>query len=385
MPIELQPIYHENLIVKMKKIICIIGTRPEAIKMAPVIIALKEEKWLSVKVLVTGQHREILDQVLCSFGIIPDIDLNVMTVNQTLPSLTSKLIVGVSEILEQEAPDLVLVQGDTTTVFAASLAAFYKNILIGHIEAGLRTNDMSNPFPEEANRVLTSRLAKWHFAPTISAKRNLVLEGIAENSIQVTGNTVIDSLKIISAQDNKVQIPILSDRKLILLTCHRRENFGKPFENICNSIRRLAHEFSGEIQILYPVHPNPNVFKMAHKILGGIDNITLCGPLEYIDFVSILKKAHFVITDSGGVQEEAPFLGKPVLVLRKETERPEAIDIGVAKLIGTEEEKIYLEVKKLLTNDDVYMKMSKGGSPYGDGHASSRIVSTLRNYFNESE
>jgi UDP-N-acetylglucosamine 2-epimerase (non-hydrolysing) len=368
----------------MKKIVCVIGTRPEAIKMAPVILALKKSKWAEVRVLVTGQHREMLDQVLRIFKISADIDLNLMKENQSLPELTSRLIVTVSNVLESEAPDVVLVQGDTTTVFASALAAFYKKIPFGHIEAGLRTNDMGNPFPEEANRVLTGRLANWHFAPTITAKKNLILEGIPEKNILVTGNTVIDALKLISDLNNEIFIPFDKNKKIILFTCHRRENFGDPFKHICKAIVEIAREYLDQIEIIFPVHPNPNISKVAHEFLGNVKNVILCKPLDYVDFVTVLKKSYLVITDSGGVQEEAPFLGKPVLVLRGETERPEAVEIGVAKLIGCNQDNIISEVRRILSDDSAYLKMSKGGSPYGDGKASSRIIQTLQNYFNES-
>ena len=384
MPIELAGIYLRPLNNIMIKIVCVIGTRPEAIKMAPVVLALRKSKWAEVRVLVTGQHREMLDQVLRIFKISADIDLNLMRENQSLPELTSRLIVGVSNLLEREAPDAVLVQGDTTTVFASALAAFYKKIPFGHIEAGLRTNDMGNPFPEEANRVLTGKLAKWHFAPTLTAKNNLILEGIPDKNIQVTGNTVIDAIKLILDLNNQISLPINPHKKLILFTCHRRENFGEPFRNICKAILKISSEYIDQIEILFPVHPNPNISLVAHELLGNINNIILCKPLDYVDFITILKKSHIVVTDSGGVQEEAPFLGKPVLVLRNETERPEAVEIGVAKLIGSDQENILAELRNILSDDSVYLKMSRGGSPYGDGNASSRIIQTLKNYYNES-
>lgn len=385
MPIELVDIYPRTLNKLMIKIVCIIGTRPEAIKMAPVVIALRKSKWAEVRILVTGQHREMLDQVLTIFKISADIDLNIMRENQSIPELTSRLIVAVSNLLEREAPDAVLVQGDTTTVFASALAAFYKKIPIGHIEAGLRTNDMGNPFPEEANRVLTGRLAKWHFAPTITSKNNLILEGIPEKNIQVTGNTVIDAIKLISDLNNQISLPINPQKKLILFTCHRRENFGEPFRNICNALRKIASEYSNEVEVLFPVHPNPNISKLAYELLGNISNIILCKPLDYIDFITILNKSYIVVTDSGGIQEEAPFLGKPVLVLRNETERPEAVEIGVAKLIGCNQENVYAELRNILSDDSIYLNMARGGSPYGDGNASLRIIEILKKYFNESK
>ena len=368
------------MILKIKKIFCVVGTRPEAIKMAPLILALKKEQWVNLRVVVTAQHRHMLDQINNFFDITPDIDLNLMQVNQTLAGLTSKILVQFHNALINETPDLVLVQGDTTTVMAAALACFYCHIPIGHIEAGLRTGDLKNPFPEEVNRVIASKLASWHFAPTEGSKQNLLKEGIQNEKIVVTGNTVIDAL-LISA-NKKIDLPFKFDanKTLILVTCHRRENFGKPFENICQALKILANNNSS-VQFLYPVHLNPNIKEVAYKMLSNTANIILCEPLGYPQFVAVMKKAHLIITDSGGVQEEAPALGKPVLVLREETERPEAVQNGVARLIGNNIQHIVDEVQLLLNDQEEYKSMAKGGSPYGDGKASERIVQTLKNYF----
>lgn len=365
------------------KIICVVGTRPEAIKMAPVILALKKEPWAEVCVLATAQHREILDQVLSLFEIIPDIDLNIMQPNQSLASLTARLLLKLDDVLQVEKPDVVLVQGDTTTVMTVALTCFYHKIFIGHIEAGLRTWDMQNPFPEEANRVIASRLARWHFAPTSSSKQNLLQEGIAEEAIEVTGNTVIDALILTADKDPKLNIKLDAERRLILITSHRRENFGKPFREICRALHTLATR-NLDVQFLYPVHPNPNVKDVAYEILDECSNIHLCEPLAYAPFVAAMKRSYFVISDSGGVQEEAPALGKPVLVLREETERPEAIEFGVVKLVGANYERIVDEAQCLLDDVAAYEKMARGVSPYGDGKASGRIVEVIKKYFESS-
>lgn len=359
----------------MKKIFCVIGTRPEAIKMAPVIFELKKQEFLEVKVLATSQHREMLKQILGVFEILPDFDLDVMEKNQGLESLTAKILVQTSVLLEKEKPDIVLVQGDTTTVMAAAMAAFYKKIPIGHIEAGLRTGDMQNPYPEEFNRVLVSKMAKWHFAPTSSAKQNLLAEGVHEQSIYVTGNTVIDALYY-AIQKNPSANESSLKKKTILITCHRRENFGKPLENICTALLRIAKDFP-DVYFKFPVHPNPNISDFVRARLSNQANIILTDPLGYLELIKTLSECHFVLTDSGGIQEEAPALGKPVLVLREETERPEAVSYGVAKLVGTNPEVIYEEVHRLLSDQNQYKNMSKGVSPYGDGQAAQRIVHAL--------
>lgn len=363
-----------------KKLLCVIGTRPEAIKMAPVILALKKEPWANVRVLATAQHRHMLDQVNEFFGIDPDIDLNIMRPNQALTTLTARLLLELDDVLKAEKPDAVLVQGDTTTVMVVALACFYHHIPIGHIEAGLRTWDMLNPFPEEANRVIATKLARWHFAPTEGARRNLLKEGVPDSEIIVTGNTVIDALLMTAAK--KLELPVSLDpaKRLILVTSHRRENFGEPFRSICRALRTLA-ERNPEVQFLYPVHPNPNVKNVAHEFLVGLPNFTLCEPLDYAPFIAAMKRAYIILTDSGGVQEEAPALGKPVLVLRDETERPEAVEEGVVKLVGPNFERIVDETQRLLDDESAYRAMARGVSPYGDGHAAERIVKTLREHF----
>jgi len=364
----------------MKKILCVIGTRPEAIKMAPVILALKNESWANVRVLATAQHRQMLDQVLNFFGIKPDIDLDIMRPNQALATLTARLMLELDEVLQLEKPDVVLVQGDTTTVMTAALACFYHRIPIGHVEAGLRTWDMQNPFPEEANRVITARLSRWHFAPTESSRQNLLREGISDKHIMVTGNTVIDALLMTASKDLELGIEIDPSKRLVLITSHRRENFGEPFRNICRALQTLA-ERNPDVQFLYPVHPNPNVSDVAHEMLDGCPNIYLCAPLDYAPFVAAMKRSYLIISDSGGVQEEAPALGKPVLVLRDETERPEAVDQGVVKLVGPNYDRIVEEAQRLLDDESAYREMARGISPYGDGRGAERIVKVLREHF----
>ncbi|MGF6329460.1 UDP-N-acetylglucosamine 2-epimerase (non-hydrolyzing) [Pseudomonas sp. BS3782 TE3695] len=361
------------------KIMCTVGTRPEAIKMAPVILALKQQPWAEVRVLATAQHRHMLDQVMTFFGIVPDIDLNIMKPNQTLTELTARLLLELDKVLLEEKPDVVLAQGDTTTVFAMALACFYRRIPFGHVEAGLRTWDMQNPFPEEANRVLAGRLTRWHFAPTESSKANLLREGIPDQDITVTGNTVIDALLMTAAKDLTLGIDLDDSKRLILVTSHRRENFGAPFLEICRALKTLA-ESNSDVQILYPVHPNPNVKDVAYDVLGNTPNIILCEPLDYAPFIAAMKKAYLIISDSGGVQEEAPALGIPVLVLRDETERPEAVDMGVVKLVGPNHDPILKEAQTLLDNPAAYKAMARGVSPYGDGKGAERIVAVLKEY-----
>lgn len=362
------------------KCLCVVGTRPEAIKMAPVILALKNEPWANVRVLATAQHRHILDQVLNFFDIEPDIDLDIMRPNQALTTLTARLLLDLDDVLSAEEPDVVLVQGDTTTVMTAALACFYHRIPVGHVEAGLRTWDMQNPFPEEANRVIAGKLARWHFAPTEGSRQNLLKEGIPDSEILVTGNTVIDALLMTAAKPVELGIEFDRSKKLVMVTSHRRENFGEPFRNICRALKTLA-ENNPEVQFLYPVHPNPNVKDVAHEFLGDIQNFILCEPLDYAPFVAAMKQSYLILTDSGGVQEEAPALGKPVLVLRDETERPEAVEQGVVKLVGPNYEKIVAEAQRLLDDEDAYHAMARGVSPYGDGHAAERIVNVLREHF----
>lgn len=363
-----------------KKILCVVGTRPEAIKMAPVILALKSESWADVRVLATAQHRHMLDQVMSFFNIDSDIDLNIMRPNQALTALTARLLLELDDVFLAEKPDVVLAQGDTTTVMTVALACFYHRVLFGHVEAGLRTWDMQNPFPEEANRVIASRLAHWHFAPTESSRQNLLREGISDKDIVVTGNTVIDALLMTASKDLELGFELDETKRPILVTSHRRENFGEPFRNICRALRTLA-ERNADIQIIYPVHPNPNVTDVAHEMLGGCSNIILCEPLDYAPFIAAMKKAYFIISDSGGVQEEAPALGKPVLVLRDETERPEAVEYGVVKLVGPHYERIVEEAQLLLDDALAYRAMAQGISPYGDGKGAERIVTVLREHF----
>ncbi|MFZ3135805.1 MAG: UDP-N-acetylglucosamine 2-epimerase (non-hydrolyzing) [Thermodesulfovibrionales bacterium] len=377
----------------MQTIVTIFGTRPEAIKMAPVIIKLRaKSKELRTIVCVTAQHREMLDQVLDIFQIRPDYDLGIMKQNQSLFDVTVNGLKKLENILKKEKPDIILVQGDTTTTFIASLAAYYLKIKIGHIEAGLRTKDKFNPFPEEINRRLTDCLADLYFVHTKQAKENLLREGVDKRKIFLTGNTVIDALQIIVKKQNnkKIQKEIeqrfflnygisFDNKKLILVTGHRRESFGRDFENICKGLKKIALS-NQDIQIIYPVHLNPNVQNPVRKILSGMSNVHLIEPLDYFTFVWLMNRAYLILTDSGGIQEEAPSLGKPVLVMRKKTERTEGIEAGTAKLVGTDSEKIYSEVKELLENIRLYQKMSKAVNPYGDGKAAERIVERLAYY-----
>tara|TARA_Y100001935_G_C17310122_1_gene515295 strand:+ start:2880 stop:4007 length:1128 start_codon:yes stop_codon:yes gene_type:complete len=367
----------------MKKVLFIFGTRPEAIKMAPVIkVFKKKSNYFKTYVAVTAQHREMLDQVLNLFDIKPDFDLNLMSQNQSLESLTSKILIGSSKIYKEIRPDLIFVQGDTTTTFAAALAAFYNKIKVGHIEAGLRTNLMFNPFPEEINRRMTSSLSSFHFPPTDKSEKNLLKEGINSQKVLITGNTVIDALLIVSEKIEKESDYFekffsknyrikFDQKKIVLVTGHRRESFGQGFESICNAIKKIA--ITNDIEIIYPVHLNPNVQEPVKKILMNIDNIHLIPPLDYAPFVFLMKKSYLILTDSGGIQEEAPSLGKPVLIMRNSTERLEGIKSGTGKLVGTESESILSEVQLLLDNIKIYNKMSKSNNPYGDGSASIKI------------
>lgn len=366
----------------MIKVLSVFGTRPEAIKMAPVLRQLAQHPDLFVsRVCVTAQHRQMLDQIVQLFEITPDYDLNLMRPNQTLAKLTTEIIDGLSAILEQEKPDWLLVQGDTTTVFAAALAAFYHGVKIGHVEAGLRTWDKRQPFPEEANRRLTSVLADLHFAPTESARANLIKENVAPETIVVTGNTVIDALYWASSlpyDDRAGDLTCIpQDKRIVLVTAHRRENFGEPLKNICRAIRQLAHEYADTLHFVYPVHLNPNVQTVAYDFLAGIPNISLLGPLDYLPLIQVMKAAFLVLTDSGGIQEEAPGLGKPVLVLRNTTERPEAVTAGTVKLVGTDEAAIVAAVRLLVEDEHEYLRMAKAANPYGDGYAAQRIVEHL--------
>lgn len=373
------------------KILSVFGTRPEAIKMAPLVKALAEDGFFDSRVCVTAQHREMLDQVLELFEITPEYDLNLMKAGQDLYDITSGVLLGLREVLKDFQPDIVLVHGDTATTFAATLAAFYARIPVGHVEAGLRTHDLYSPWPEEANRQLTGRLAKWHFAPTERNRKDLLAEQVNDEAIVVTGNTVIDALHWVIdkiANDAALQSSIneqltragltadLANQKLVLITGHRRENFGQGFENICQALRELATRHP-DVNFVYPVHLNPNVQKPVKTLLAGLNNVHLISPLGYEPFVHLMQQSYLVLTDSGGVQEEAPGLGKPVLVMRDTTERPEAVDAGTVKLVGTSVEQIVSEVSNLLSNSSAYAEMSRAHNPYGDGKACTRICDFL--------
>lgn len=368
--------------MKQKKVLCVVGTRPEAIKMAPVINRLKEEGYCDLKVLSTAQHREILDQMLKLFGIAPDIDLNIMKQGQTLAELTANLMPPLEQCLKHEKPDLVLAQGDTTTAFLVSLSCFYQQIAFGHVEAGIRTGEFFSPFPEEMNRVLISRLSSLNFAPTEQARQNLLEEGFDAATIYVTGNTVIDALFAILKLNLPLDLRILPDRQLLLVTAHRRENFGEKLENICHALRVIV-ENNPQVQLLYPVHPNPHVRGTVYPILSNHPRILLTEPLPYGVFVTAMKKAHFIISDSGGVQEEAPALGKPVLILRESTERPEAVRAGSARLVGADPDSIITSAQELLDSPEAYRKMVSLESPYGDGKAAKRIAGIIKQIFEE--
>lgn len=370
-----------------KKVLVIFGTRPEAIKMAPLIKLMQSR--MDVKVCVTAQHREMLDQVLDLFEIIPDYDLNVMRPEQDLFDLTNRVLIGIKKILLNIRPDYVLVHGDTTTTMASSIAAFYMKIPIGHVEAGLRTYNASSPFPEEINRQLTTRLAKFHFVPTSMAKENLLKEQVPDKNIYLTGNTVIDSLMSVISKARKKnypnhlldELPFLKDAlskyaRIILVTGHRRENFGKGFEQICHALFNIAKNFP-DVQIIYPVHLNPNVRLPVKSILSKIPNIHLLEPMDYLSFVKLMDQSYLILTDSGGIQEEAPSLGKPVLVMRDTTERPEAVLAGTVRLVGSDKQKIFFAVSDLLKNTDKYKVMAKAHNPYGDGKASERICKVI--------
>lgn len=361
----------------MKKVMLVFGTRPEAIKMCPLIKELKTRNDINTYVCVTGQHRQMLDQVLKAFDVVPDYDLSIMKEKQTLFDVTTNILINIREILIKFKPDVVLVHGDTSTTFATALACFYLQIPVGHVEAGLRTNDIYSPYPEEFNRQVVSIIAKFNFAPTESSKFNLQNEGKNPNSIYVTGNTSIDALKTtVRADYFHEQLDWASDCKLIMLTAHRRENLGQPMHNMFKAIRRLVDERS-DIKVIYPVHMNPVVREAAKEYLGGTDRIRIIQPLDVLDFHNFLAKSYLILTDSGGIQEEAPSLGKPVLVMRDTTERPEGVAAGTLKLVGTNEDVIYETFKLLLEDEDEYNKMSKASNPYGDGFASKRIADII--------
>nr|WP_304528935.1 UDP-N-acetylglucosamine 2-epimerase (non-hydrolyzing) [Oceanicoccus sp. KOV_DT_Chl] len=376
------------------KVLNVFGTRPEAIKMAPVVLGLQNDPNFFPLVCVTAQHREMLDQVLSIFDIKPDFDLNLMKPGQSLAEITSRVLHGVSDVIKETKPDIVLVHGDTTTCFAASLAAFYEGVKIGHVEAGLRTGNMQAPFPEEANRSLVGRLSNFNFAPTPAAVNNLLAENISESTITKTGNTVIDALKIATDKVKHLDEDLLEhqfgtdiinkvsdkSRKLILITGHRRENFGQGFIDLCNAIKELANNHP-DWDFIYPVHLNPNVQTPVNKILNGLDNVILIKPLEYLPFVWIMSNADLILTDSGGVQEEGPSLGKPVLVMRDVTERPEAVEAGTVLLVGTNTKSITNGIENVLNDDTLYNKMATAINPYGDGKATPRIIQTLTDNF----
>jgi UDP-N-acetylglucosamine 2-epimerase (non-hydrolysing) len=363
------------------RVLSVFGTRPEAIKMAPVVQQLGGTPGVLSRVCITAQHRQMLDQVLELFGLQPDYDLDLMKPDQPLNELTAAVFTGLEPVLRGFGPDWVLVQGDTTTVMAAGLSAYYHRVRVGHVEAGLRTGDKWQPFPEEINRKVLGAVADLHFAPTEWARGNLLREGVSEASIRVTGNPVIDALRQVLRQPCDLEAgPLhgrLDGRKLLLVTAHRRENFGAPMERIFGALLRIAREFEPLVQLVYPVHMNPNVYEPAHQLLGGVANIHLIPPLDYLPMVHLMKRAYLVLTDSGGLQEEAPAVGTPVLVMREVTERPEALEAGTALLVGTDPERIYAEAKRLLENPQAQAAMARANNPYGDGHAAERIVAAL--------
>ncbi len=368
----------------MIKVMSIFGTRPEAIKIAPLVKELEKRKEIESIVCVTAQHREMLDQVLNTFDIKPDYDLNIMKQGQSLADVTTRALVGLEEVIKKVKPDIVLVHGDTTSTFAGSLAAFYNQVAIGHVEAGLRTYDKYSPYPEEMNRQMVDRLSDMYFAPTEISKDNLLKEKIDESKIYITGNTAIDAMS--TTVDENYTHPELdwinAGERMILLTAHRRENLGEPMRHIFRAIKRVVDEFS-DVKVIYPIHMNPKVREVANEVFGDADRVKLIEPLEVFDFHNFQNKSYIILTDSGGIQEEAPSLGKPVLVLRDTTERPEGIKAGTLKLVGTDEDVIYEETKKLLLDKKEYEKMSKASNPYGDGHASERIVDAIIEYFNK--
>ncbi len=369
----------------MLRTLFVFGTRPEAIKMCPIIGHLRTRPDdFSVRVCVTAQHRSMLDQVLEVFHVVPDVDLNVMQAGQSLGASAARILTELEPVLRSEKPDVVVVQGDTTTTFTAALAAFYQNIPVAHVEAGLRTGDITEPFPEEMNRVLTGRLAQMHFAATGGAAQNLIREGVEESQIWITGNSGIDAVLWVRDRLDSGEIPATAwagldtGKRLILVTAHRRESFGLPMENLCRGLARLAQR--PDVQLVFPVHRNPNVQEPVQRILGKLKNVLLLDPLNYVPFIDLMRRAFFLITDSGGVQEEGPSLGKPILVMREKTERPEAVAAGTVRLVGTDENRIYAEACKLLDNPESYQRMSRVHNPYGDGSASRRIADAIHSF-----
>jgi UDP-N-acetylglucosamine 2-epimerase (non-hydrolysing) len=371
--------------MKKLKVLTVFGTRPEAIKMCPLVLELEKAENIESIVAVTAQHREMLDQVLEIFGVKPDYDLNIMKSNQTLTHITSSALEGLDNVMKEVKPDLVLVHGDTTTTFVASLAAFYNQINVGHVEAGLRTWNKYSPFPEEINRQITGIIADLHFAPTNKSAENLIKENKNLENIYITGNTAIDALKTTVKEDySHPVLEKIGDDRLILLTAHRRENLGEPMRHMFKAVKRLVEEYK-DVQVVYPVHLNPKVREVANEVLGDDPRIHLIEPLDVFDFHNFAYRSHIILTDSGGVQEEAPSLGVPVLVLRDTTERPEGVEAGTLKLCGTNEERIYELANELLSNEDVYNSMAKASNPYGDGHASLRIVKAILYHFGINE
>lgn len=367
--------------MKKIKVMSVFGTRPEAIKMAPLVLELEKNENIESIVCVTAQHRQMLDQVLQIFGIKPDYDLNVMKDRQSLVQITSRVLEGLDSVIKEAKPDIVLVHGDTTTSFAGALAAFYNQVCVGHVEAGLRTYDIYSPFPEEMNRSLTGRIAAMHFAPTVSNRDNLIRENVSSDSIYVTGNTVIDAMKTTVKDDFVFDTQLLNEidyknKRIIAMTAHRRENLGKPLENICRAIKRIVEEYN-DVEVIYPVHLNPAVRETVNSILSGDKRIHLIDPINVDELHNLMARSYMVMTDSGGIQEEAPSLAKPVLVLRKETERPEAVAAGTVKIAGTDENVIYNMASELLCNNEEYNKMAHSANPYGDGNASLRIVDAI--------
>lgn len=365
------------------KVLVVFGTRPEAVKMAPIVKALKkhEDHFIS-KICVTAQHRDMLDQVLRIFDIEPDYDLDIFESGQTLTQITCRALTGLEGVIEEFKPDLILVQGDTSTVFAGALAAFYHQVKIGHVEAGLRSGNLYSPYPEEANRMMTGVLTDFHFAPTETSKNNLLREGYDENKIFITGNTSIDALSWVIDKNFKFEDEIINNidfenKKVILLTAHRRENIGEPMENIFSALKDIVQE-NNDVEVIYPMHLNPKVREIAKKVFKSMDTVHLIEPLDYLPFTNLMNKCYLVVTDSGGIQEEAPSLGKPVLVVRKETERPEGIEAGTAKLAGTDKLNIYNELNTLINNEEEYKKMANAVNPYGDGKAAEYIIEAIK-------
>jgi UDP-N-acetylglucosamine 2-epimerase (non-hydrolysing) len=371
--------------VAVGKILFVFGTRPEAIKLCPVLLNLRQSTQFQVRVCVTAQHRAMLDQVLAAFGVTPDYDLDLMQPGQSLAQITARILSALEPVIQAEQPDMAIVQGDTTTTLTGALAAFYQHVQVGHVEAGLRTGDLAQPFPEEMNRVAATRLAALHFAPTETAQRNLLAEGVDSRRITVTGNSGIDAVLYVRDALVAGRLPaghwpqLDAAKKLIVVTAHRRESFGEGFTHICEALARLAKR--DDIQLIYPVHRNPNVMDPVHTHLDGLPNVFLVEPLDYVPFVDLMRRAYLLITDSGGVQEEGPSLGKPILVMREKTERPEAVAAGTVKLVGTDADRIVRETERLLDDEAEYARMSRIHNPYGDGRASGRIRQAIETYF----